>query len=165
MSDENKSGKSALPDPPDTPVGGLFDRLARRAVREVGNGIRRATDAAAPEMERLARQARVAAKTAKPHVDAVKPRVQKAARDAAERTRTYTRDHNDEIRRAAGSAGRAAVRGVTPSPLRPAVDAFQQEMTKDGAPSEDSGDTSCQEELNVGEDKVINQEDEQIGQS
>ena len=92
---------------------------AEQAARDAGQQVRRAADAARPEVERLAREAKAAADAALPHVE-------KAANDGA----NYVREHSDEIRGAAGSAGKVVARGITPAPLRPAVDAFEQELTR-----------------------------------
>ena len=149
MPNDPEHVEAAAPGPLEEPASGLLDRLTRRAAklargarasaeerrpaaehaaREARERLRRAAEAAAPEMERIARRARAAVETARPHVEAAKPHVQQAAQDAVDRTRQYAREHEQEIRRAAGRAGRVAARGVTPAPLRPAVDAFEQEL-------------------------------------
>ena len=94
---------------------------AEQAARGAGQQVRRAADAAKPEVERLAREAKAVADAALPHVE-------KAANDSVK----YVREHGDEIRGAAGSAGKVVARGITPAPLRPAVDAFEQELTRRG---------------------------------
>lgn len=151
----------------EAPLGGLLGRFARgaaraarrvqreaedrrpdaeRAAREAAERIRKAADAAKPEVERLARTAKAAADAALPHIE-------RAAKDAID----YTREHQDQIKGAAGKAGRVAARGITPAPLRPAIDAFEQELTRpddaedadeptpdseDGAPSSDGSKTN-----------------------
>ncbi|MEE8337812.1 MAG: hypothetical protein V3R95_07105 [Dehalococcoidia bacterium] len=115
---------------------------AERAAREAAERLRNAADAAKPEVERLARGAKAAADAALPHIE-------RAAKDAID----YTREHQDQIRGAAGKAGRVAARGVTPAPLRPALDAFEQELTgqKDSEDSEaDSDETDEPGEENAG---------------
>jgi hypothetical protein len=94
---------------------------AEQAARDASQQVRRAADAAKPEVERLAREAKAVADTALPHVE-------KAANDGV----NYVREHGDEIRGAAGSAGKVVARGITPAPLRPAVDAFERELTRKG---------------------------------
>ena len=104
--------------------------------------ISNAADAAKPEVERLARGAKAAADAAIPHIE-------RAAKDAVD----YARDHQDQIKGAAGKAGRVAARGVTPAPLRPALDAFEEELTgqKDSEDSEaDSDETDAPGEENAG---------------
>ena len=106
---------------------------AERAAREAGEQVRRAAEAARPRAERLARQAKDAA-------EAARPRVERAARDAADQARDYTREHGDDIRRAAGRAARGAARGLTPRPLRPAVDAFEEELRTGERPAADDAE-------------------------
>ncbi len=112
---------------------------AERAAREAGDRVRRAADAAKPEVERLARGAKAAADAALPHIE-------RAAKDAVD----YTREHQDQIKGAAGKAGRVAARGVTPAPLRPAIDAFQEEVTRPDDADEPTADSG--EEGAIGEE-------------
>jgi ABC-type transporter Mla subunit MlaD len=95
---------------------------AERAAHDAAERVRKAADDAKPEVERLARNAKAAADAALPHIE-------RAAKEAVD----YTREHQDEIKGAAGKAGRVAARGVTPAPLRPAIDAFEEELTGPGA--------------------------------
>lgn len=90
---------------------------AERAALDARKQVRRAADAARPEVERLARQAKVAA-------EAARPRVEQAARDAAH----YAREHEEDVRRAAGRAARVAARSATPRSVRPAIQAFEEEL-------------------------------------
>jgi hypothetical protein len=94
---------------------------AERAAHDAAERLRKAAEAAKPEVERLARNAKAAADAALPHIERV-------AKDAVD----YTREHQDEIKGAAGKAGRVAARGVTPAPLRPAIDAFEEELKRPG---------------------------------
>ncbi|HJM74568.1 MAG TPA: hypothetical protein QGI71_01720 [Dehalococcoidia bacterium] len=101
---------------------------AERAAHDAAERVRKAADAAKPEVERLARNAKAAADSALPHIE-------RAAKDAVD----YTREHQDEIKGAAGKAGRVAARGVTPAPLRPAIDAFEEELTRPEGAEEAEG--------------------------
>jgi hypothetical protein len=92
---------------------------AERAAHDAAERLRKAAEAAKPEVERLARNAKAAADAALPHIERV-------AKDAID----YTREHQDEIKGAAGKAGRVAARGITPAPLRPAIDAFEEELKR-----------------------------------
>ena len=142
MTNEPGRDQSIENEPAATAAGSLFGALGRRAVRaargvgkgarqqrpaaeraarEAGEQLRRAAEAARPRAEQLARQAKDAA-------EAARPRVERAAHDAAGQARDYTREHGDDIRRAAGRAARGAARGLTPRPLRPAVEAFEEEL-------------------------------------
>ena len=85
---------------------------AQRMARKAAEGVKQAADAARPEVNRLAHQA--------------KPHVERAARLAVQ----YGRKHDEEIKRAAKTAGRAAL----PGSLRMAVDVLQtkpDEKTQD----------------------------------
>ena len=88
---------------------------AERAARSAADRVRDAAERTKPEVERLAREARVAGEAAVPHVA-------RAAQDAAQ----YARDHDDELRGAAAQVARS----VAPRPLRPAVDALGEELSK-----------------------------------
>ena len=96
---------------------------AEQAVHDAGEQLKRAIDVAKPEVERLAGQTKAAAQAAA-------PRVERTARQAAGRTADYVREHEREIRPAAGRTARQAARAATPRPLRPAVDAFEDELRK-----------------------------------
>ena len=76
--------------------------------RKAAEGVKQAADAARPEVNRLAHQA--------------KPHVERAARLAVQ----YGRKHDEEIKRAAKTAGRAAL----PGSLRMAVAALQTEPSE-----------------------------------
>lgn len=107
---------------------------AERAAHDAAERLRKAADAAKPEVERLGRNAKAAADAALPHI-------KRAAKDAID----YTREHQDEIKGAAGKAGRVAARGVTPAPLRPAIDAFEAELTHpEGAEGTDKAAAGAQ---------------------
>ncbi len=97
------------------------EQAARRASEEA----RHAAEVARPRAEELARQARAAA-------EATRPRAEQAARDTAR----YAREHEEELRRAGTSGARAAARVVTPRPLRPALDAFEEGLRGERAGGE-----------------------------
>ncbi|GMU41559.1 MAG: hypothetical protein AMXMBFR23_24250 [Chloroflexota bacterium] len=107
-------------------AGGALGRLVRRA-REVASPgperdrlveqAREAIEAAKPQAERLARQAKAAADAARPHVE-------RAAREAVQ----YTRDHQDDIRRVAGTGAIEFARRSVPPTLRPVADAVEREL-------------------------------------
>jgi len=99
---------------------------AERAARDAAARAKRAAEAAKPEAERLARQAKAAADAARPHAE-------RAAREAA----GYAREHEDELKSAAARAARI----VAPRPLRPALDAMEEELRGKPAPP---GDDSAQ---------------------
>ncbi len=109
-----------------------FARSAQKATREVARAVqphvtqaarraseeaRHAAEVARPHAEEFARQARAAA-------EAARPRAEQAARDTAR----YAREHEEDLRRAGANGARAAARVVTPRPLRPAIDAFEEEL-------------------------------------
>ena len=100
---------------------------AEQAAKDALGTVREAAERAKPEAERLAREA-----VQKGEVigKALKPQVSRVAQDTAE----FAREHEEELRGAAGSAARAAARtaarGATPAPLRPAVDAFERELQR-----------------------------------
>ena len=107
--------------------GSLRDALRglRRAASEVADAgaeeARKLAEAARPEIERRAKQAKAAADAARPHVE-------QKARAASE----YVRQHQEEIvrasKRGAEVAASGAARAITPGPLRPALDAMEQEL-------------------------------------
>ena len=92
-------------------------------MHDAGEQLKRAVDAAKPELERLADQTKAAAQAAA-------PRVERTAREAVGRTADYVREHDRELRSAAGRTAKQAARAATPRPLRPAVDAFEDELRK-----------------------------------
>ena len=100
---------------------------AEQAAKDALGAMREAAERAKPEAERLAREA---ARKGEVLGKALKPQVSRVAQDAAE----FAREHEDELRGAAGSAARTAARtaarGATPAPLRPAVDAFERELRR-----------------------------------
>lgn len=113
-------------------IGGALGRLVRSARRAARPGPERdrlveqaheAVDAARPQAERLAKQAKAAADAARPHVV-------RAAREAA----AYTRDHQDEIKRAAGTGATEFARRAVPPTLRPIANVVEQELRKPPAP-------------------------------
>jgi hypothetical protein len=98
-----------------------------RAIPEATERVQRAAEAARPEAERIARQAKAAAEAARPHLE-------RAAHEAAD----FARDHEDELR----SAATRAARFVAPAPLRPALDAMQGELQRPApAPAQDATET------------------------
>jgi hypothetical protein len=104
---------------------------AERAVHEAAERARRVAEAARPEAERLARQAKAAAEAARPHVE-------RAAREAG----VYAREHEDELRNAATKAARF----VAPAPLRPALDAMDNELRRSPAQEDDESKRSAEPE-------------------
>ena len=94
-----------------------FARSAQKAARRASEEARHAAEVARPHAEEFARQARAAA-------EAARPRAEQAARDTAR----YAREHEEDLRRAGANGARAAARVVTPRPLRPAIDAFEEEL-------------------------------------
>ena len=105
-----------------------LSRAASEVAESGAEEARRLAEAARPEVERRAKQAKAAADAARPHVE-------QRARDATK----YVREHQDDIvrasKRGAQVAGSTAARTVTPGPLRPAVDAMEQELRKPGKPA------------------------------
>lgn len=81
---------------------------AQRMARKAAEGVKQAADAIRPEVNRLAHQA-------KPHVER-----------AAKRAVQYGREHNEEIKRAATTVGRAAL----PRSIKIAVDALGTEPSE-----------------------------------
>jgi hypothetical protein len=102
-----EAGKAAAP------PGGAGERLGESLGRLVKRA-RAASRAAQPEAEQLARQARAAAESALPHI-------QRASAGAAARTGRFVREHEDEIRQLAGTAGRLMVSRAGPPALRPVM--------------------------------------------
>lgn len=109
-------------------IGGALGRLVRSARRAARPGPERdrlveqaheAVDAARPQAERLAKQAKAAADAARPHVV-------RAAREAA----AYTREHQDDIKRAAGTGATEFARRAVPPTLRPIANVVEQELRK-----------------------------------
>ncbi|MCA9850624.1 MAG: hypothetical protein KC461_08260 [Dehalococcoidia bacterium] len=96
-------------------VGRMLGRFARKA-RATGEELARE---ARPEAERLARQARIAADAARPHLE-------RAGREAVK----YAREHEDEIKRAARTGAEFTARRAIPLPLRPIVDAVEQDRRR-----------------------------------
>ncbi len=94
---------------------------AERAAHDVAEQAKRAVEAARPEAERLARQARAAAEAARPHVE-------HAAQEAA----SFAREHEDDLKSVAARAARI----VAPLPLRPALDAIEEELRRKSPPQE-----------------------------
>src|SRR5690606_35769024 len=107
-------------------IGRTLGRFARKARPEA----ERLAQRAKPEAERLARQARAAAEAARPHVE-------QAGRDALH----YSREHQDEIKRAAITGAEFTARNAVPLPLRPIVNAVEADrrrrppLTDDRAPA------------------------------
>ena len=96
-----------------------------QAARRAGDEARRAAEAAQPHAEELSRRARDAMRAARPVAE-------QALRDTAR----YTREHEEELRRAAAAGASAAARVATPPHLRPALDAFERGLrTGDEAPA------------------------------
>lgn len=91
------------------------ERLAQRARPEA----ERLAQRARPEAERLAQKARAAADAARPHVE-------RAGREAIQ----YARDHEDEIKRAALTGAEFTARRAVPLPLRPIVNAVEDERRR-----------------------------------
>lgn len=113
-------------------IGGALGRLVRSARRAARPGPERdrlveqaheAVEAARPQAERLAKQAKAAADAARPHVV-------RAAREAA----AYTREHQDDIKRAAGTGATEFARRAVPPTLRPIANVVEQELRKPPAP-------------------------------
>ncbi|MDO9443945.1 MAG: hypothetical protein Q7K37_01415 [Dehalococcoidia bacterium] len=113
-------------------VGGALGRLVRSARRVARPGPERdrlveqaheAVEAARPQAERLAKQAKAAAEAARPHVV-------RAAREAA----AYTREHQDEIKRVAGTGATEFARRAVPPTLRPIANVVEQELRKPSSP-------------------------------
>ena len=96
-------------------VGRALGRFARKA-RATGKELARE---ARPEAERLARQARIAADAARPHLE-------RAGREAVK----YAREHEDEIKQAARTGAEVTARRAIPLPLRPIVDAVEQDRRR-----------------------------------
>ena len=86
-----------------------------QAAKRAGDEARRAAEAAQPHAEELSRRARGAMRAARPVAE-------QALRDTAR----YTREHEEELRRAAAAGASAAARVATPPHLRPALDAFER---------------------------------------
>lgn len=102
-------------------AGDLVDRLRRRvsrdvlpSVRALADHAREAAETARPHVERAAEQARAAA-------EAALPRVEEAGRAALR----YTREHEDDLKRASTRAAQTIAKGAIPRPLRSAADAFE----------------------------------------
>ena len=112
-------------------------RVAGEAAAAGGAEARRLADAARPEVERRAKQAKAAAGSATPHIKQV-------AADATE----YVREHQDEIRRGArrgaGVVADQAVRAVTPRPLRPAINAMKDELREQPKTTSEAPDTETE---------------------
>ncbi|MDP2327821.1 MAG: hypothetical protein Q8M79_07015, partial [Dehalococcoidia bacterium] len=113
-------------------IGGALGRLVRSARRAARPGPERdrlveqaheAVEAARPQAERLAKQAKAAADAARPHVV-------RAAREVT----AYTREHQDEIKRAAGTGASELARRAVPPTLRPIANVVEQELRKPPAP-------------------------------
>ena len=109
----------------------------RQLVQTAQGTAREVADAARPRVEQAARragdEARRAAEAAQPHADELSRRARNAMRSArpvAERalrdTARYTKEHEQELRRAAAAGAGAAARVATPPHLRPALDAFER---------------------------------------
>ena len=81
---------------------------AQRVARKAADSVKQAVDAIRPEVNRLAQQA--------------KPHVERAAKRAAQ----YGRKHDQEIKRAAKTVGRAAL----PRSLRMAINVLQTEPSE-----------------------------------
>lgn len=113
-------------------AGDLIDRLRRRvsrdvlpSVRALADHAREAAETARPHVERAAEQAKAAA-------EAALPRVEEAGRAALR----YTREHEDDLKRASGRAAQTIARNAVPRPLRGAVDAFEEGLREPPPPPE-----------------------------
>jgi len=107
------------------PSGHEFGETLGRSLGRLARSARMAARSAQPEAERLAHQALDAAETALPHV-------KRASQEAAARAGQFVRENHDEIRRVTATGANIAANHSAPL-LRPVIFGVAAEITRQAA--------------------------------